>query len=179
MKTNNVIIARGTAARFLKLLVATVCLLFSVNFSFAQKAEAQRTLTVTGIQAIQFGAFCVTGGGGGTVSVGFDGSRTSTGNILLLEMAPVAQPAIFEIRQCHGRNVSVTFTASPTLKGNNKGSVMLDIGPTNKGINGSSFTTNGDCNFVTPLYVGGTLHIEGTSLPGNYTGSFDITVHQE
>ena len=147
--------------------------------SFAQPDLPQRSLTVTATQAIHFGTLCVTGGAGGTVTVGYDGTRTSTGNIALLSIAPTAQPAIFEIKLCQGRNVIITFSATTTLTGSNGGSLTLDIGPTEKGINGASFTTNSDCNFITPLRVGGTLHIPGTAIPGTYTGSFDITFNQE
>lgn len=92
-------------------------------------------------------------------------------------MAPTAQPAIFEIYHCPGGNISITFDATTTLTGSNGGSLTLDIGPTDKGPNGSSFTTN-DC-IITPLRVGGTLHIPGTAISGTYTGSFAITVNQQ
>lgn len=164
--------ALNTHKRFLKLLFLTTILFFCVTFSFAQ------TLTVTATQAIHFGTICLTGSSG-TVTVGYDGSRTSTGNILLLSMAPTAQPAIFEIYHCPGGNVSITFDATTILTGSNGGSLSLDIGPTEKGPNGSIFATNSDCNIITPLRVGGTLHIPGTAISGTYTGSFAITVNHQ
>jgi hypothetical protein len=94
-------------------------------------------------------------------------------------MAPIAQPAIFEVKLCQGRNVIITFSATTILTGSNGGSLTLNIGPTEKGISSANFTTNSDCNFVTPLRVGGTLNIPGTAIPGNYTGSFEITFNQE
>ena len=173
MKTFN------TNNSFLKLLFFTAVLFACVKTSYAQPDLPQRTLTVTATQAIHFGTLCVTGGAGGTVTVGYDGSRISTGDILLLSMAPSAQPTIFEIKLCQGRNVIITYSATTILTGSNGGSLTLDIGPTEKGINGASFTTNSDCNFITPLRMGGTLHIPGTAIPGTYTGSFDITFNQE
>lgn len=178
-KKRKVIKAMNIKKCFLKLLFLITTFIFCVNFSFAQPALPQRTLTVTATQSIHFGTICVAGGTGGTVTVGYDGSRTSTGNILLLSMAPSAQPAIFEIKLCQGRNVNIEFDATTTLMGNNGGSLTLDIGPTEKGVNGARFSTNSDCNFITPLRVGGTLHIPGTALPGTYTGSFNITFNQE
>ena len=154
---------------FVKLLFLTTILFFCVNFSFAQ-------LTVTATQAINFGTICLTGSSG-TVTVGYDGSRTSTGNILLLSMAPIAQPAIFEIKLCPGGNVIVTFDVTTTLTGSNGGELTLDIGPTEKGPNGSIFATNSDCNIITPLRVGGTLHIPGTAISGTYAGSLAITIN--
>lgn len=111
--------------------------------------------------------------------MGYDGSRSSTGNIVLLAMDPTAQPAIFEVKLCQGRYVIITFDSATTLSGSDGGSIELEIGPTEKGINGASFSTNSDCNFITPLRVGGTLHIPGTAIPGTYTGNFNITFNKE
>jgi hypothetical protein len=171
--------ALNTNKSSFKSLFLTMILFVWVNYTFAQPVLPQRTLTVTPMQAIQFGTLCLTGGSGGTVTVGWDGSRTSTGNVVLLAMAPIAQPAIFEIKLCQGRNVIITFAATTTLTGNFGGSLTLDIGPTEQGPNGSSFSTNSDCNFITPLRVGGTLHIPGEAPSGIYSGSFDITFNQE
>lgn len=153
-------------------------LLFCVNFSYAQPDLPQRTLTVTATQAIQFGTLCV-GGVGGTVIVGWNGSRSSTGDVILLSMAPIAQPAIFEVKLCQGRNVIISFSPTTTLTNGTGGSLTLHIGPTEQGISGIKFSTNSDCNFITPLRVGGTLDIPGSVQIGVYTGSFDITFNQE
>lgn len=155
----------------LKLLIGTAILSCSVDISFAQ-------LTVTATQTINFGTICLMGSSG-TVTVGYDGSRTSTGGILLLPTAPIAQPAIFDIKLCPAGSVSVTFDAIANLSGSNGGSLTLDIGPTEKGPNGSIFTTNSDCNMIMPLHVGGTLHIPATAVPGTYTGTLAITINQQ
>jgi hypothetical protein len=164
---------------FSKLFFSTIVFCNCVNFSYSQPTLPLRTLTVTATQAIHFGTFCLTGPSGGTVTVGYDGSRTSTGSIALLSLEPAPQPAIFDVKLCQGRNVIITFSATTILTGSNGGSLMLDIGPTEKGINGARFPTSSDCNFITPLRVGGTLHVPGTSIPGIYTGSFSITFNQE
>ena len=171
--------ALSTNICFHKLLIFATVLFFCVSFSFAQPVLPQRTLTVTATQAIHFGTLCITGSSGGTITVGWDGSRTSSGGITLLSMAPTAQPAIFEIKLCQGRNVIITFGVTTTLTGSNGSSLTLDIGPTEQGGNNAIFATNNDCNFITPLRVGGTLHIPGTALPGTYTGGFSITFNQE
>jgi hypothetical protein len=163
----------------LRLLVLSVVILGCVNYSYAQPGLPQKTITVTPTQGIHFGTFCLKGSLGGTITVGYDGLRSSTGDIALLTMSPVAKAAIFEIKLCQGRNVSITFNATTTLTGSNGGSLTLDIGPTEKGGNNASFPTNFDCNFITPLRVGGTLHVPGTALTGSYSGSFDITFNHE
>ncbi len=164
---------------FLKLLCFTTVLYFYANISYSQPKLPPRTMTVTAAQAIHFGTLCLTGGSGGTVKVGFDGSRNSTGGIALLSMPPTAQPAIFDIKLCSGRISNITYSATTVLTGNNGGTLTLDIGPTEKGISGSSFITNNDCNFITQLRVCGTLHIPDNAIPGTYSGNFDITFNQE
>lgn len=164
---------------FTLLLVLIIGLVFSVNISFAQPDLPQRVITVTPTQSIHFGTFCLTGAGGGTVSVGYNGDRSSTGDIFLSALSPSAQPAIFDIKLCQGRNVTITYDAQTTLTGSNGGSFTMDIGPTEKGVSGSQFPVNSDCNFITTLRVGGTLNIPGSSPAGVYTGSFHITFEQE
>ncbi len=161
----------------LKAMVITSILISYVSFSYAQPVLPQRSLSVTPTQAINFGSFCVTGSGG-TVTVGWDGSRTSTGGITYLA-GDSPLPAIFEIKLCQGRNVTITFAFSTILNGSNGGTLLLDIGPSERGGNNANFPTNDDCNFITPLRVGGTLNVPGNAIPGIYTGSFDITFNQE
>jgi len=139
------------------------------------------TVTITAIQtqAINFGTYCVNGTGGGTVSIGWDGSRTSTGNIVLLNIAPYAQPAIFEFKLSKGNTVSFTYFPTGILTGSNGGTLTFDIGPTEQGNNGSSFTVNTNAGIITPFKVGGTLHIPANAIQGTYSGNFDITFQQE
>jgi hypothetical protein len=129
-------------------------------------------------QSLHFGSFAA-GAAGGTVIVGWDGSRSHTGNITLLSMSPTSQPAIFEIKLCEGRNVNITYDPTVTLTGSDGGFLTLNVGPTENGSNGVTFPTNSDCNFITPLRVGGTLDVPGGSIPGVYTGVFSITFNQE
>ena len=167
-----------TNGRFLKLLSVTVLFVICADFLNAQPELPQRTLTVMPTQALHFGTFCITGSSGGTVTLNYDGSRSSTGDIVLLAMPPLAQPAIFEIKLCQGRNAIITFNSTTYLSGS-MGSLTLDIGPTEMGGNGAFFQTNNDCDFITPLRVGGTLHIPGSATQGTYSGNFEITFNQE
>jgi len=162
-----------------KQLLFTSLLLFCFFTIFSQPPLPSRSITVSATQPIHFGTFCVTGGAGGTVTVGWDGSRTSTGSVVLLPISPLAQPAIFEVKLCQGRNVSISFEPSVLLTGSNGGTLILEIGPSEYGYNGANFTTKSDCNFITPMRVGGTLIIPGTAIPGIYSGTFNITFDQE
>jgi hypothetical protein len=162
----------------LKLLFPTMVLFVCVNFLYAQPGLPQRTITVSAAQAIHFGTLSA-GPAGGTVTVGYDGSKSSTGSITLLAVSPVAQPAIFDIKLCQGRNVNISAVPTVNLNGSNGGVLTLDIGPTEYGALGVTFQSVGDCNTITPIRVGGTLHIPAATIPGTYTGSFNITFNQE
>jgi len=140
---------------------------------------SSQTIIATQTQAINFGTYCVNGTGGGTVSIGWDGTRTSTGNIVLLNITPYAQPAIFEIKLLKGNSVTFTYFPMGILTGSNGGTLSFDIGPTEHGINGSSFTVNTNANYLIPFKVGGTLHIPANAIQGTYSGNFDITFQQE
>jgi hypothetical protein len=159
-----------------------VYLLFSGQV-YAQPVLPPRTVTVNATQALHFGSFCLqnAGSSGGTVTVDWQGSRTSTGQVTLLAMAPLHQVAIFEVNLCQGRNVIITYSATTTLNGSNGGSMLLNVGPSEKGISGTSFQVNTDCGFITQLRVGGTLTVgNNASNPGGtYTGSFSITFNQQ
>jgi len=156
---------------FFRGLYIAIALFISIQLSVAQPRLPQKTITVIPTQALHFGTFAVTGGAGGSITVGYDGSISSIGNIVPLATIPTAQPAIFEIKLCQGRNVIISYESTTFLTGSEGGSLMLEIGPTEKGVNNALFMTNSDCNFITPLRVGGTLNVPGGALSGIYTGS--------
>ena len=149
------------------------------NIPASLNEASSHTITANQTQAINFGTYFVNGTGGGTVSIGWDGTRTSTGNIVLLNITPYAQPAIFEIKLLKGNSVTFTYFPTGILTGSNGGALSFDIGPTEQGINGSSFTVNTNTGIITPFKVGGTLHIPANAIQGTYSGNFDITFQQE
>ena len=151
-----------------------------VGQAVAQPTLPQRSITVIPTQGINFGTFCLTGGAGGTVVIGWNGDRSATGSIALLMMDSNAHEAIFAIKLCEGRIVQMTFDSSVSLNNTKGGTTLVLIpGPTDKGLNGSSFATNSDCNSITLLRMGGTLRVPPTALSGNYTGYFGITFNQQ
>ena len=160
------------------LLLIVVSCLFVIHTS-AQPKDKQQSLMVTAVQYIHFGTFYLVGSSGGTITVGYDGTRTSTGGVILLANAPIAQPAIFEIKSCKVNKIVLSFNPRTTLTSSNGGKLTLDIGPTNRGINGSGFSIKNDCDLITPLRIGGTLHIPGNAPPGVYWGNFDFTCKKE
>ena len=172
-------IAKKSYIILIKSLLLTILICICGSSTFSQPVFPQRTITITPTQDIHFGTFCKIGNSGGTVIVGYDGTRTCTGDIAPVNIAPTAHEAIFAIKLCQGRNVTITFDATTILTGSEGGTFTLDLGPTEKGGNGASFSTNSDCNFITPLRMGGTLEVPGTAIPGIYSGSFAITFNQQ
>jgi len=163
--------------RLLGGMLVTAMLLIFAGSSYAQPELPPKSITVTATQPIEFGAFVVTGAGG-TVTVNWQGSRSSTGGVVLVSTS-IYKPAIFEVKLCPGRNVTITYSPTITISNGNGGFLTLNIGPTEKGVNGDDFMVTTDCNFVTPFHVGGTLIIPPGVVPtGTYTGVFDITFTQ-
>lgn len=160
---------------YLKGLLITVILLFNVVVSFAQPGLPPRSVTALATQPIDFGSFVVTGPG--TITVDYNGNRSATGGVVIIP-GSIPKPAIFDIKLCQGRNVTVTYDPTTIISylGNN---LTLNIGPTEYGLSGSTFPITADCNFITTLRVGGTLVVPGGSIVGIYSGSFSMTFNQE
>lgn len=158
-----------------KLLLPATILFLCVNVAFAQPDLPQRTVTATPTQAIDFGIFYVVSAG--TITVDWQGVVSTTGGVVSISTATV-RPAIFDIKLCQGRNVTISYDPTTTIT-NGAPSLTLNIGPTEKGPSGSTFPVNNDCNFITTLRVGGTLDVPSGSPPGIYNGSFSMTFTQQ
>ncbi|QQL49132.1 DUF4402 domain-containing protein [Mucilaginibacter ginkgonis] len=155
----------------------TFCMLMlCALISFAQPQKPPRPIKVTigNAQGLQFGAFSQTGSGG-TVQVTSTGSRSSSGSIILLNLGYTYAPAIYNIDSEPGVVVTIVNGSDVTLTGSGGGTMSLHLG--------SSTPTS---PFVVPrtpspypVYIGGTLTVNTGSVPGNYTGSFNITFVQQ
>lgn len=142
----------------------------------------QRTAVVSATQALNFGDLTLlSGSSGGTVSVDHNGSRTTTGSVIMLNIGNPVQPAIFEVKICPGRMINVTFPTTTILNGSNGGSMILNLGPTNIGGSGSTFISNKGCDDIHLIRVGGTLNVGSivTNPAGLYTGTFSLTFVQQ
>ncbi len=161
--------------KILQLLLFTIVFL-SINTSIAQPALPNRQITVMPTQAIDFGVFVVSGAG--TIEVDYQGNVAVTGGVISLNTTSVT-PAIFEIKLCQGRTVTIDYAYSVIINGSNGGDLELIIGPTEKGSSGAIFPVENNCDFITILRVGGKLIVPANAVPGVYTGSFPITFTQE
>ncbi|WP_158800016.1 DUF4402 domain-containing protein [Pedobacter sp. L105] len=134
-------------------------------------------ITVYTIQNFNFGTF-YQGSSGGTINVSTTGTRTATGDIILMNTWNSAAQAILEIQAPAGSVISITNGADAVLTGSNGGTVSLHLESSNLG---SPFTTTAVPPARTTLNIAGKLTIgnSATSPPGTYQGTFSITFNQE
>lgn len=168
-------IIRSTTRHLLKVLQFVILFLF-VSFLHAQPGLLERGITVLPTQSINFGTFYITGAG--TIEVDFHGNVHVTGGIISLN-ATSGTPAIFEIKLCKGSTVKMAYEYSVFLNGSNGGQLEFIIGATERGVSGDIFSSKNNCNFITPLRVGGKLIVPVNAVPGAYAGSFPMSFTQE
>jgi len=163
---------------FKSAVIWSLMLLLTANLVCAQeKPPRPITVTVNLSQNLSFGAF-YHGDLGGTVIIYSDGSRSSTGDIVLLTMGYTFSTGLYDIVANPGTLISILNGPDAILTGSNGGSMILHLGETSPA---SPFIITTTPPASTQLRIGGTLMV-GNSLmnpPGNYGGTFDVTLVQE
>jgi hypothetical protein len=134
-------------------------------------------LTANNAFPLAFGAFSP-GAGGGTVIISPGGTRTSTGDVILLNLGYAYSSAMFYIRANPGSVISLMITSPVTLIRGGGGSLTLNLGGTQPA---SPFITTLPWPQQTTLLVGGTLTVGpiGANPAGQYNGTFSVTCIQE
>ena len=134
-------------------------------------------VTVNNSQPLAFGAF-TPGASGGTVTVSAAGGRSSTGTVILLNMAIISTPAMFYVRGNPGTLVSLLTGPSTIITGSNGGSLSLQ---TNNTYPASPFVITVPFQQQTTILIGGSLTVGNIALnpAGAYTGTIDVTFVQE
>jgi hypothetical protein len=128
-------------------------------------------------QGLSFGAF-YHGAVGGTVIILPSGSRSATGDVVLLGLGYPFSAALFQVHAHPGTVISILNGPDAVLTGIPSGTMTLHIGSSSPS---SPFVSNVNFNIGIPLYIGGTLTVgnSGANPPGSYTGTFDITLVRE
>jgi hypothetical protein len=106
------------------------------------------------------------------------GSRSATGDIILVNLGYLFFPAIFELEGNPGSIVHYLAGPDATLTGSNGGSLTLHVGESDPG---DPIIINVAPPGQIQIRVGGTL-VVGIPLdnpPGSYSGSFMVTFIQE
>lgn len=151
-------------------------LLVYVSINAQEMPPRPITVTVITSQNLSFGYFAE-GDLGGTVSVSSSGARSWTGNIVLLNGGSVS-PALFDVTANPGTLITIVNGSDATLNGSNGGTMTLHIGTSSTG---SPFITTQPRTSPNHVYIGGTLTVgfPAANLPGDYSGSFQITFVQQ
>lgn len=161
----------------MRLLTAILFLLLLPAALSAQELPPRPVEVTTTGQTLSFGVFTM-GASGGTVTVTPGGIRTSTGDVILLNLGFSYSSALLEITANPGSVISILKGPDEVLPGSNGGSMTLTIGDTSPV---SPFVTSAIPPLTTPFYVGGTLTVGNilANPAGNYSGTFDIIFNQE
>ncbi len=134
-------------------------------------------VTVNLSQNLNFGAF-YHGNVGGSVIIYNDGSRSSSGDIVLLTMGYTFSTGLYDVVANPGTLVSILNGSNAILTGSNGGSMILQIGESDP-LSPFIITTIPPAS--TQVRIGGILYVGNpiTNPPGNYGGTFDVTFVQE
>ena len=163
----------------MKKLSIFISILFLQLIYFQSHAQEMppRPIGVYIVQNLSFGGF-YQGLTGGTVTIYPSGSRSATGDIILVNMGYLYFPAIFELEGNPGSIVHILTGADALLTGSNGGSLTLHIGDSYPG---DPIIINVAPPVRMQIRVGGIL-IVGNPLAnpaGNYSGSFMVMFIQE
>jgi hypothetical protein len=151
-------------------------LMIFVSVSAQEMPPRPISVTVVTSQNLSFGNFAQ-GALGGTVSVSSSGTRSWTGNIVLLTGGSVS-PALFDVVANPGTLITIVNGPDVSLNGSNGGTLTLHIGASSTG---SPFITTVARPSPTHVYIGGTLTVgnPGANPPGDYSGTFQVTFVQQ
>jgi hypothetical protein len=154
-----------------------VLLLFALSLDGLAQEPPPRPVDVTVVQNLGFGAFAQ-GAAGGTVTVNSGGLRSSSGDIILLNLGFLFNAASYRLVGNAGTVISILNGPDVTLPGSNGGSMTLHIGASDPA---SPFVLTTVPPAFTIMNVGGILTVgnPGSNPPGNYSGTFDVTLIQE
>lgn len=156
-------------------MVRTIVLFISIVLCSTSEVNSQTIINA--VQGFNFGTF-YQGNSGGTVTISSSGSRSATGDIVLMNTGSSALQAIFEIEAPSGTVISILEEQDAMLTGSNGGSLTLQLQALDLG---NPFTTTVAPPNHTRINIGGMLTIgnTGASPAGSYTGTFNITINQE
>jgi len=154
---------------------------FTSVFCFGQPTDSlpgdPGGISVYPVQNMSFGAFSI-GSTGGTVNISPTGTRSATGDVVLLNLGTMFFQSIFDIDAPQGSIISILNGANATLTGSNGGTMSMQIGNSDPN---SPFIVTVLQPTRTQVSIGGTLTVGSPSANprGNYTGTFYITFNQE
>ena len=152
-----------------------ICTTISYLPAHAQeKPPKPIAVTVSTAQHLNFGTIIPNGPSGGTVTVDFNGVRSSLGQIILPPVGTYCSPALFVVTALRGTLITIV-TSPTTLTGSAGGTLALTLGTPSTG---SPFVVR---STTTDVYIGGNLTVGsliGANPSGFYSGTFTVTFIQ-
>ena len=135
----------------------------------AMNTFAAAPIAVSPVQALAFGKFAA--GSGGTVTIGANGTRSGGGGVVLLPSAG-GSAAQFGVSGEPNTSYAITLPAN--------GTVQLASGSNSMAVNSFSSSPNAvgqlSLGGSQTLSIGATLNVAGNQPPGNYSGSFNVSI---
>lgn len=167
--------ATGIIKQGLKQLFLLLCFL-SVAEANAQEPPP-RPIRIDLVQNLSFGAF-YQGPAGGSITIDPTGTRSSTGDVIPLNLGYLYFPAMFEVHAHRGTVIAILNGPNTTLTGTPSGSMTMQVGASDPA---SPFVSTVNFSVAIPLYIGATLIVGSPAAnpPGSYTGTFEITLVRE
>ena len=148
---------------------------------FPENPPSPVKVEVRNSRFLNFGSFTA-GTTGGTVTVDFDGTRTATGDVFLLNLGNSPSSALFDLTANPGTLVSITVPAEFSLDGDGGtgGQLRLEINM-NHLYPGQSFITTALPPSTNEILVGGTLYVgnDAQNPAGFYSGTFSLIFNYE
>lgn len=147
------------------------------HFQSTAQEMPPRPIGVSIMQNLSFGAL-YQGLSGGTVIISTSGSRSATGDIILVNLGYLYFPAIFGLEGNPGSIVHFLAGTDATLTGSNGGFLTIHVGDSDPG---DPIIINVSPPGRMQIRVGGTL-VVGNALanpPGHYNGFFSVMFIQE
>jgi hypothetical protein len=163
---------------FIVVFSVTVLLISNIlNVNGQELPPRPMTVTVHMLQNLSFGAF-YQGSSGGSVIISTSGSRSSTGDVVLLGMGYSFSAVLYDVVANPGTLVTINNGANATLTGSNGGSMTLVIGVASPA---SPFVVTTTPPTATQVSIGGTLNVGNpvANPPGIYSGTFNVTFIQQ
>lgn len=132
---------------------------------------------VSPTQNLGFGAF-FQGANGGSITVAYDGTRSTSGSVIAAGFGIPYSAALFELDAEPGTVISILNGSSVNLAGSNGGFMELTLGAASTG---ASFVSSASPPARTMITVGGTLDVGNVldSPPGDYSGTFEVIFFQQ
>lgn len=163
-----------TAGRCFMILISVIFLwTVSSQIAYGQELPPRPiTVAVSVIQNLNFGTF-YQGNSGGTVIIYPDGSRSATGDVVLL--MGTFSTGLYSVTGNTGTMITILNGPDATLTGSNGGTLSLHIGDSDPAL--PIILTSPTIQ----VRIGGTLIVGDPLLnpPGNYSGFFNVTFFQE